>query len=79
MIFDDFKSILHFLFGIFTSFVSHLNIFVAIVLVAIFLAYEYVESNSLGELLCDCFEFVLGLAAGSIILRLRIPNLSITH
>jgi len=60
MIFDDWKSIIHFLLGFVACFVFRFCWAVSALFASVFLIYECFESKTVGELLCDVFEFVVG-------------------
>jgi hypothetical protein len=75
--FDDWKSILHFFIGFAAGLVSLLHISLPAILTVVFLLYEVYESNTWLELFSDIGEFMLGLAAGSVILRFWIHDSNI--
>jgi hypothetical protein len=68
MIFDDWKSIVHFLIGFAACFVSKLSILSALLLAAIFIIYQLIESKTFKELLSDVLEFCIGYALCCVIL-----------
>jgi hypothetical protein len=63
MIFDDWKSIIHYIFG----FVSSFNVVWLIFASAIFLAYQLTESRDFVELVGDCIEFLIGVVCGLLV------------
>jgi len=67
MIFDDWKSLLHFGYGFASSIILPRSRILFLFLLLPFLSYEAYESASISEFIYDCLEFVFGVIAGLII------------
>ncbi len=63
-VFDDWKSIIHFLYGIFVSFILFLCPPAGLFLLFIFIIYEIGEKEPLENKIGDFIEFGLGLFIG---------------
>jgi hypothetical protein len=66
MIFDDWKSLLHFGYGFVSSAVLLHSRISFLLLLLLFLSYEVYESITISEFIYDCLEFVFGAIAGLI-------------
>jgi hydrogenase/urease accessory protein HupE len=70
MIFDDWKSIIHFMLGFVSCLASRVSLFLTIIIVAVFIMYQVAESGGIYELVGDVLEFLIGFFICCIILSL---------
>jgi cytochrome c biogenesis protein CcdA len=79
MIFDDWKSLIHFFVGLAAGIVSLLSPPIAAILIIVFTAYQIVESKSKSELLSDLAEFFAGVTAGCVVssVWIHVSNISL--
>jgi hypothetical protein len=70
MIFDDWKSIFHFIVGFVAGFSIWFYLSFSALLSAIFICYQLIESESIQELLCDTAEFMCGFVLGCIVFHI---------
>jgi len=64
MIYDDVYSILHTAAGLASSALALANLFLPLLPLSMFIVYEYKTSRSIGELVGDVLEYLVGLASG---------------
>jgi len=79
MMFDDWKSLIHFFIGFAAGLISLLSPPVTAILIIVFLSYQIVESKSKSELLSDLAEFFAGAAAGCVVssVWIHVSNISL--
>jgi hypothetical protein len=70
MIFDDWKSIFHFIVGFIAGFSIWFYLSFSASLSAIFICYQLIESESVSELFSDFAEFICGFALGCVMFHI---------
>lgn len=69
-IFDDWKSILHTVFGLIAGLLYPIHSYIPVMLLVVYVTYEFSTSKNIVEAICDIVEFIVGLVLAIIVIQI---------